>query len=498
MKILRQIRFVIPVLLIAASSCVTLLVTACNFPQTVPDTLLPTNPPRLTDTSIPAPTPRPTSTPMPAPTPVPSDLIWFAPNMGSRDYRELFTKPDQWSVARSRINVFKFYAQNVLNAPFPIGGDNTLRTFVDVQAFQKLKDWGIAISVEVGAVKEYGCTGKEEFRNAEAAIQNIQANGGTVTFLAMDEPFIGGEQVIGGRACGYTMEQSATVTAQFIRQVKGAYPHIIVGDVEPYPYFSVPKLEQWIVALEDRGAIPAFFHLDVDIERVRVERQDVIADLRTLSQFFQKRRIPFGVIFTSNWHAAGSNRAYFDSTMEWTRTVNDAIGKPQHVIFQSWQGPAANGVHEVPINLPEKDPNIYSHTRLLIEGLAAFGQLSTSPPKPVPSTATESPLATPFTGTWQGTDPIDGSITTLSLVQTRNSLAGTFSDTYSLNIAPPGFKGSGSGTVLSATTAQITFNLTRWDGRAVNADYRLTLSNQNNTLTLDCSAGCPQVLQRQQ
>ena len=207
---------------------------------------------------------------------------------------------------------------------------------------------------------------------AKAAIQNIRVNGGTVTFLAMDEPFIGGELVINGNTCGYTMEQSASVTSQFIRLVKAAYPHIIVGDTEPYPYFSAHELEQWIVALEDRGATPAFFHLDVDIERVRVERQDVIADLQRLSQFCQEHRIPFGVIFTSNWRAAGSSRAYFDSTMEWIRTVNDAIGKPQHVLFQSWQGPTANGVHEVPINLPQNEPSDYSHIRLINEGLDVF------------------------------------------------------------------------------------------------------------------------------
>jgi predicted amidohydrolase YtcJ len=119
--------------------------------------------------------------------------------------------------------------------------------------------------------------------------------------------------------------------------------------------------------------------------------------------------------------------------------------------------------------------------------------------KSVPTpTFTPIPVASPFTGTWQGPDPLDGSTTTLSLVQTGNSLTGTFSDTFSPDVAPPGFKGSGSGTVLSATTAQITFNLTRWDGRAANADFRLTLSNHNNTLTLDCSAGCPMVLRRQQ
>jgi hypothetical protein len=113
------------------------------------------------------------------------------------------------------------------------------------------------------------------------------------------------------------------------------------------------------------------------------------------------------------------------------------------------------------------------------------------------SPAIETTLATPFTGTWQGTDPFDGSIITLSLVQTENGLTGTFNDTYSPNVNPPGYEGSGSGTALSITTAQMTFNLTRWDGKSAQAQYSLTLSNQNNTLTLSCDVGCPIVLQRQ-
>lgn len=129
----------------------------------------------------------------------------------------------------------------------------------------------------------------------------------------------------------------------------------------------------------------------------------------------------------------------------------------------------------------------------------AVGQESLCPeiPTTLPSPATESPLAAPFTGTWQGPDPVDGSITTLVLVQTENGLTGTFKDTFSSNVQPPGYEGSGSGTILSTTTARITFELTRWDGKSAQASFSLILSNQNNTLTLSCDVGCPLVLQRQ-
>jgi hypothetical protein len=208
------------------------MIVACNLPQAAPANPIPTNPPRPADTAA------------TAPTPMPTDLVWFGPNMGSLDYAELFTKPEQWSVARSRINVFKFYTQNVLPYPCAICGDNTLEAFVEAKAFQTLTGWGIPIDVDVGAVKEWGCTGTEEFRVAEETIRNIRANGGEVTFFDMDEPYMGGELTANGRTCGFTMQESADVTAKFMRLVKAGYPNIIVGNTEPYPYFSVSELEQ--------------------------------------------------------------------------------------------------------------------------------------------------------------------------------------------------------------------------------------------------------------
>ena len=352
----------------------TLQIASCNYPAPL---IAPA--PIITRTStsaspVPTNTPKQVNTSIPAPTPLPSDLVWFAPNMGSTDYPQLFTKPDQWYLTRSKVDVFKFYTQNVLYDPCPICGDNTLGAFVDAQAFKKLTDWGIAIAVEVGAVKPWGCTSNVTFEVTERVIRNVQANGGNVSFLAMDEPRVGGEEVAGGLTCGYTMEESARETAAYIKKVRAAYPNIIVGDIQAYPHFSVPELKEWIVALENQGATPAFFHMDIDVERVRTERANVTADLQDLRRFCAEHGIPFGVIFISNWREAGSNRSYFDSTMEWVHTVDDAIGKPQHVIFQSWQGPAPSGAHEIPVNLPQNDPENYSHIRLINEGLAIFSE----------------------------------------------------------------------------------------------------------------------------
>jgi hypothetical protein len=163
------------------------------------------------------------------------------------------------------------------------------------------------------------------------------SHGGVVTILDMDEPFMGGQLTANGLTCGFTMEQSADATAQFVGLVKDAYPDMLVGETEPYPYFSVAELEGWTRALEDRGVHLAHFHIDVDPVYARDLGRDVAADLRELSGFLQEHGIPFGVILTSDWTDAGSNRAYFESTLAWLvrstrpseglRTSSSKVGK---------------------------------------------------------------------------------------------------------------------------------------------------------------------------
>jgi hypothetical protein len=313
----------------------------------------------------------PTDTVTPQPTPMPKDQVWFAPNMGSIDYPRLFTHPVEWEQAKSKIDVFMFYPQ-LIEEPCSECGENTYERLVLVGAFQKLSEAGIAIAIEAGAVKEWGCTADRTFEITQAMIRKVAYNGGKVSIIAMDEPLIGGELEFMGLTCAYEWEQSAVQTASYIKKVQTEYPHISIGDIEPYPHYSIAELEQWILLVLAEGVELDFFHLDIDIERVRVERSNIKEDLQEINRFCEEHHIPLGIIITSNWTKANTDKAYYDSTIAWIETIKDAIGKPAHLIFQSWHGPAPSGNREVPINLPEDDLNIFSHTRLLLEGLTLF------------------------------------------------------------------------------------------------------------------------------
>lgn len=261
-------------------------------------------------------------------------------------------------------------AEQVLSAPCDICGQNLPPNLVGKEAFSQLNSWGIRIAIEAGAVKEWGCTADITSSVAKEAIQNIQSNGGKVSAIAMDEPFIGGEVNINGLSCNYTMQQSAFETAQFIQRVQAAFPSVQIGDIEPYPYFSVTQSQDWISALESDGVTLPFFHLDVNLAALAAEGADLTGDLQTLKFYYASRNIQFGVIFTAL--SATDDQSYYNGTLECIRTVESAVSAPPHVIFQSWL--CFSGVCKVPINLPENDAAVYSHTRLINEGLSTLGK----------------------------------------------------------------------------------------------------------------------------
>lgn len=121
------------------------------------------------------------------------------------------------------------------------------------------------------------------------------------------------------------------------------------------------------------------------------------------------------------------------------------------------------------------------------------------PFSPATAAATVSPLTAPFSGVWQGPDPDDGSAMILTLEQSGNTLSGMYTDSYSGNITPPGYEGTVTGSVISPTTAQVTMNLSRHDGKNIVLQANLALSNQDNTLTatITSAAAGLWVLERQ-
>lgn len=329
--------------------------------------------------------------------------VWLNAAPASQDFLDLFRRPELWARARPRIQVLHF-------SPLQVDGGhgqvaNNLADIAAVDAFRKLRAWGIQIAVGSPAVKEWDCTGGREETYTVRQIVNVAKAGGTVDWVTMDEPFAAGTGIQHRSTCRIGMEQTAAEVAAYVQHV-AANPEVLAAgpaprfvDVEPYPGADVEQLQQWTKSLEAHGFRPAGFFLDVNIRRAELKPElygRMAGDLRTLQNFFRAEHIPFGVVFWPGRGAVGSDAAYYEYTIDWVRFVHRAIGRPDAAVFSSWvwrcdgrnaggdlactkNEPACSpgdpycGQKSVPINLPDNDPKVFSHTRLILESLGILG-----------------------------------------------------------------------------------------------------------------------------
>jgi hypothetical protein len=323
----------------------------------------------------------------------PKPSVWFAPDSETPDLVDLFDAPSLWESSRPQINVFKFGPKQVTTSSVP--KVNTYSDLVKADAFRKLKDWKLSVAIEAPAIKEWDCSGSHPVSLTLEYIRNVRSAGGTVQFIAMDEPLVSGF-----RSCHLTFEETAARTAAYVKtllndpNLSSADRNMEFGDIEPYPSFSIDQLQQWIHALRLSGLKPDFFHLDVDVNDVELHPQiKLAADLHLLQAFLQSQNIPFGVIFWSGRNPESSDQAYYAHVIDYVRRVHLAIGTPDQLIFQSWilrassscsptlpcsmerprctsSDPSYCGSHSIPINLPDNSREIFSHTRLINDSLA--------------------------------------------------------------------------------------------------------------------------------
>lgn len=154
------------------------------------------------------------------------------------DTLELFQQPDAWSQARSLIDTFQFYAQNIMagvevdmatKPNWELVGPNTFKALVNVDAFRKLADWNIKVALEIGAVKPGDC---DAMKNADLTvnlIRRIQDAGGTVDYVAIDEPIPSSksalwENAMPGLGCHLTLAEAATATVKYCEAVRDEQP----------------------------------------------------------------------------------------------------------------------------------------------------------------------------------------------------------------------------------------------------------------------------------
>jgi|GEM_PF-3637424 len=336
--------------------------------------------------------------------------VWFSPNTGSTDMLDLFTNPAQWDTARAHIDVFSFKAGHLNSWPCYWCDTNTITNLIKVQAFSKLNTWGKEIAIEIApplpqgvypddCELEYQLAWQKAYNWTVDAINNVQNNGGTVKHLIIDEPIRRWYSKLfpnGGPACQVdSIADIAAFVSDYINALQTAFPTMEIGQIILYPQVSVDEIKTYLTEMESLGTSLSYITLDVHGARIFeygtpggiVSLREVRNDLQELKLFFDTLNIGFGPILTDlGWNCKyweiGEyvDETYYNGAMFWIDPVKQAIGEPEYKIFQSWVSPHYSDTNLLrqtfPINLPENNYDIFSHTRLLLDGLSVLS----SPP----------------------------------------------------------------------------------------------------------------------
>ncbi len=260
--------------------------------------------------------------------------VWLAPlsdvtptGIGSADYLRLVTDSASWADVAPDTAVFKIYPYFTGRSP-----DAELRGLIRVLRSQK-----IALALEGRVLSRvHGCDGRRG-DGGEATIhlmERIKNAGGTVAYLAMDEPLK--HVTTGPKDCRPTLADAARDVAANIRSYREVFPDLRVGDIEPIGTWSHTETLladnlAWLKAYRDMAGEPlAFFHADVgwttDWVGICAELQRDLAD----------QHIPFGMIYNgedlagsaADW--ASQARAHFRAFEDGTRPP------PDTAVIQSW------------------------------------------------------------------------------------------------------------------------------------------------------------------
>lgn len=361
--------------------------------------------------AVPSPAPSITAAPTSYPTPDLSTrpLVWFAPLppllmdagrqfIGAEDYMDLFQPGAPWQKATRHINVFKLYAEWAGDASWTIhASDQELRQVIDF-----VKRNGIALAMEDGPIKKTGDCGSgfESWGGLSSSMKiarRIQSLGGTLSFIAMDEPYYQFSLLNSPGACQWPAEKVAMEIDAYIKGMKTVFPELVIGDIEPLQPDSSPTVYMnWMTTFRQAaGYNLPFFHMDINYTRLDWPEQ-----VKKLEDFARRQGIDFGIIYFGNWSDL-TDEAWLSSAGERVKRYELEIGsQPDQVVFQSW--------HDHPdYTLPETKP--YTFTNFIdqyFENKAGLGFRRAGPGANVAFGKTAH--ASRFLSDWPPSNAVDG------------------------------------------------------------------------------------------
>lgn len=324
---------------------------------------------------------------------------WIHPNfhsdLGTYSWASAMKTGSYWDLILPEVDVVSFFMLTVHDNP-----ENFLQPVI-----AKLKQHNTKIAVEsFGSWKFSPCTsqrGEDSARVELSFIQPIYDNGGTVSYLSLDDPIsrmIAGSQNQAG-TCNFTLEESVREMIDYMKAVHRVHPEIQIGVIFNFPnwpyadgvstqnstYFEgatseLPNLdsvlEYMMAEVERSGEKVAFVHADspYDYYRGQVPTPYLAAKttnwsnrLLAFEEQVQQRGIPFGLVYNSHRGGDSSAALYFSDTLSYISEYDAAGGMPDNIILESWYSQPSTF-------LPAMQPCSFGHLTL-----AAFSTMSNLP-----------------------------------------------------------------------------------------------------------------------
>lgn len=264
---------------------------------------------------------------------------------GMADFDRMFEPggADDWTAARAQTDVFKLHAWQVRH----FLSDEQL-----VAIFDFLDAHDIPLMFETEPLPPPDpdeCDHTESFEgpyDLEMA-QRLSDLGGTVDFVAVEEPYHFAHKLEGPGACRYPVERVVDEVIDYVEQIREIYPGVPVGSIEPIwstPVMTTPDdMAVWLDTYADRAGEPfAFLHLDPDWYWDRWP--EVAAGIEEIAD---ARDVPMGVLYNGGFESDSASWMQF--LMENAARLEIEYGvTPQHVMIQSW-------VDQPEFSLPDDD-----------------------------------------------------------------------------------------------------------------------------------------------
>lgn len=218
--------------------------------------------------------------------------------------------------------------------------------------FLKLRQWGISLELEVGAVKEWGVTGRGTFLKEVDYWRRISRLGANITSLAMDEPL---------SACHNLLHEgidyATRETVEFVVAARDELPDVAVGDIEPYPSIPIDEHRRWIDDLhrtlrKRTGRGLEFYRIDPDWAAFGAQSRVGWREVRDLERFCRERSISFSLIYwAANYPAenaahADTSHSWYNGILEEGNSYREAGGRPDQYVIESWIGIPRESVPE--------------------------------------------------------------------------------------------------------------------------------------------------------